>query len=126
MIGAVQVNLWCADVERCAGFFRALGLTERFRFPVDGDPHQIEVEAAGVRIGFSSAAVGESLFGIETRTGPDSEVVLWCDDAGILFATAVAAGAQIIMEPTDSPDGRLHYAWVADPEGHRVKFVQER
>ncbi|MEU2057549.1 hypothetical protein [Streptomyces bungoensis] len=28
----VQVNLWCEDVERCAAFFRALGLPERFRF----------------------------------------------------------------------------------------------
>ncbi|WP_279617330.1 hypothetical protein [Streptomyces bungoensis] len=28
----VQVNLRCEDVERCAAFFRALGLPERFRF----------------------------------------------------------------------------------------------
>ncbi|WP_221583297.1 glyoxalase/bleomycin resistance/extradiol dioxygenase family protein [Microbacterium sp. G2-8] len=126
MIGAVQINLWCADVERCAGFFRALGLEETFRYPLDGDPHQIEVDAAGVRIGFSSASVGEELFGIETRTGPDSEIVLWCDDAGLLFDTAVAAGAQVLQEPADSPDGRLLYAWVTDPEGHRVKFVHER
>nr|WP_159059458.1 VOC family protein [Streptomyces antibioticus] len=123
---AVQVNLWCDDVERCAAFFRRLGLPERFRFPRDGEPHQVEVEAAGVRIGLSSARVGGELFGIATTPGANTEVVLWCDDVDGLHRRALEAGGEPLVEPTDSPDGRLRFAWLHDPEGHRVKLVQER
>ena len=123
---AVQVNLWCDDVERCAAFFRRLGMPERFRFPPDGEPHQVEVDAAGVRIGFSSARVGAELFGIATIPGENTEVVLWCDDVDGLHRTALDAGGEPVTSPTDSPDGRLRYAWLRDPEGHRVKLVQER
>ena len=123
---SLQINLWCHDVERCAAFFRDLGMPERFRFPADGDAHQVEVEAAGVRIGFSSAAVGKELFDITTAPGENSEIVLWCDDVDGLHRIAVDAGGTSLTEPTDSADGRLHYSWVHDPEGHRVKFVEER
>ncbi|MFC8435117.1 VOC family protein [Streptomyces sp. NPDC057253] len=124
--GAVQVNLWCEDVERCAAFFRSLGMPEKFRFPSDGEPHQVEVEAAGVRIGFSSARVGSELFGIATTPGQNTEVVLWCDDVDAVHRTALDAGGESLKSPTDSPDGRLHFSWLHDPEGHLVKLVQER
>src|SRR3954463_8756395 len=123
---AVQVNLWCNDVERCAAFFRSLGMPEKFRFPPHGEPHQVEVEAAGVRIGLSSARVGSELFGIPTTPGQNTEVVLWCNDVDDLHRTALDAGGAPVTSPTDSPDGRLRYAWFHDPEGHRVKLVQER
>ncbi|MER7569834.1 VOC family protein [Streptomyces sp. NPDC097941] len=126
VFGAVQVNLWCDDVERCAAFFRSLGMPERFRFPSEGEPHQVEVEAAGVRIGFSSARVGGELFGIATAPGENTEVVLWCDDVDGVHQTALDAGGEPLKSPTDSPDGRLRFSWLRDPEGHRVKLVQER
>jgi predicted enzyme related to lactoylglutathione lyase len=124
-IEAVQVNLWCDDVERCAAFFRRLGMPERFRFPPGGEPHQVEVEAAGVRIGFSSARLGVELFGIATTPGENTEVVLWCDDVDGLHRMAVDAGGEPLTSPTNSPDARLRYAWLRDPEGHRVKLVQQ-
>lgn len=123
---AVQINLWCQDVDRCAEFFRRLGMPERFRFPADGEPHQVEVEAAGVRIGFTSARVGEELYGIPTTPGANTEVVLWCDDVDGLHEAALRAGGGTVTGPADSPDGRLRFAWLRDPEGHRVKFVQGR
>ncbi|MFJ9785651.1 VOC family protein [Amycolatopsis sp. NPDC101161] len=126
MFEAVQLNLWCDDVERCAAFFRRLGMPEKFRFPSRGEPHQIEVEAAGVRIGFSSARVGSEFFGIATSPGENMEVVLWCNDVDELHRRALDAGGAPVASPADSPDGRLRYAWLRDPEGHRVKLVQER
>lgn len=122
---AFQVNLWCDDVERCAAFFRRLGMPERFRFPSEGQPHQVEVEVAGVRIGLSSARVGGELFGIATTPGENTEVVLWCDDVDGMHRRALEAGGKPLKGPIDSPDGRLRFAWLHDPEGHRVKFVQE-
>jgi len=123
---AVQINLWCQDVDRCAEFFRRLGMPERFRFPADGEPHQVEVEAAGVRIGFTSARVGAEMYGIPTTPGANTEVVLWCDDVDGLHEAALRAGGGTVTGPADSPDGRLRFAWLRDPEGHRVKFVQGR
>ena len=122
---AVQVNLWCEDVERCAEFFRGLGMPERFRYPAEGEPHQVEVEAAGVRIGFSSAHVGGELYGIATAPGENVEIVLWCDDVDVLAKIAVAGGGEALAGPTESPDGRLRFVWLRDPEGHRVKLVEE-
>ncbi|MGW0425162.1 VOC family protein [Streptomyces sp. NPDC003015] len=46
------------------------------------------------------------------------QVNLWCDD--------VERCAAFFRSPTDSPDGRLRFSWLRDPEGHRVKLVQER
>ena len=99
---------------------------EKFRFPSHGEPHQVEVEAAGVRIGFSSARVGSELFGIPTTPGENTELVLWCDDVDDLYRTALDSGGAPANGPADSPDGRLRYAWLRDPEGHRVKLVQKR
>ena len=95
-------------------------------FPPHGEPHQAEVEAAGVRIGFSSARVGGELLGIPTKPGENREVVLWCNDVDDLHRTALAAGGAHVTRSTNSPDGRPRYAWPRDLERHRVKLVQER
>jgi predicted enzyme related to lactoylglutathione lyase len=84
------------------------------------------VEAAGVRIGFSSASVGRELFGIATAPGENTEVVLWCADVDELHRKALDAGGESLTSPADPPDGRLRCSWLRDPEGHRVKLVQER
>lgn len=51
--------------------------------------------------------------------------MLWCEDADAFYDRAMAAGATSVVGPMDSPDGRLHYAWVRGPDGHQVKFVQK-
>lgn len=124
----LQVNLFCADVEACLAFYTRLGLTEAFRAPSSGPVEHVEVEAAGVRIGLTSARVANALvdLGVEPASTPSTEIVLWCEDAGVFHDNAVTAGAASLVTPTDSPDGRLRFAWVRDPDGHQVKFVQKR
>jgi catechol 2,3-dioxygenase-like lactoylglutathione lyase family enzyme len=123
-----QVNLFCDDVDRCLEFYLGLGLKEMFRAPASGPVAQVEVEAAGIRIGLTSARVANELvdLGVEPADRPATELVLWCDDVDSLYDEALAAGATAVVPPTDSPDGRLHYAWVRDPEAHQLKFVQNR
>jgi catechol 2,3-dioxygenase-like lactoylglutathione lyase family enzyme len=125
-IQQVQVNLFCDDVDRCLAFYCALGLVEAFRTPASGAAAHVEVEAAGVRIGLTSARVANELvdLGVQPADRPATEVVFWCEDVDALYAHALAAGATAVVAPTDSPDGRLHYAWVRDPDAHQVKFVQ--
>jgi catechol 2,3-dioxygenase-like lactoylglutathione lyase family enzyme len=124
----VQINLFCADVDACLAFYTRLGLVEAFRAPASGPIEHVEVEAAGIRIGLTSAKAANTLVGLGVGTGssPSTELVLWCENTDAFYDQAVAAGATSIVAPMDSPDGRLHYAWVRDPDGHQVKFVQKR
>ncbi|TCC25616.1 VOC family protein [Kribbella speibonae] len=123
-----QVNLFCDDVDGCLAFYQALGLTEKFRAPASGPIAHVEVEAAGVRIGLTSARVANELvdLGVEPADHPATEIVFWCDDVDAMYYAALAAGATAGVAPTDSPDSRLHYAWVRDPDAHQLKFVQNR
>jgi len=124
----VQVNLFCADVDACLAFYTRLGLTEAFRAPADGPVEHVEVEAAGIRIGLTSAQVANALvgLGVDPQGSPSTELVLWCEDTDAFYERAMAAGATSVVAPMDSSDGRLHYAWVRDPDGHQVKFVRKR
>ncbi|MFY1691067.1 VOC family protein [Plantactinospora sp. WMMB782] len=63
---------------------------------------------------------------MDPDSSPSTELVLWCEDSGAFYRQAMTAGATSVVAPMDSPDGRLHYAWVRDPDGHQVKFVQKR
>ncbi|SFD02488.1 Uncharacterized conserved protein PhnB, glyoxalase superfamily [Nocardioides terrae] len=127
-IGQLQVNLFCDDVDGCLAFYQQLGLQEAFRAPSSGPIEHVEVEAAGVRIGLTSARVANSLVGLGVGPSdrPSTEVVFWCDDVDAMFELALSAGAASVVPPMDSPDGRLQFGWVRDPDGHQVKFVQKR
>lgn len=127
-IAQLQVNLFCSDVEACLSFYTRLGLIERFRAPRTGPVEHVEVEAAGVRIGLTLAGVANALANLDVApaTSPSTEIVLWCDNTDTMYDLAVAQGATSLAAPMDSPDGRLYYAWVRDPDGHQLKFVQKR
>jgi uncharacterized glyoxalase superfamily protein PhnB len=122
-----QINLFCSDVERAVAFYCALGFAERFRTPPAGSPAQVEVDGPATRIGLTSAAVANDEFGLAVQPGRNSaELVFWCTDADAAFTTALAAGGRMHQPMQDSPDGRLRYGWVFDPDGHQLKFVQQR
>ncbi|WP_150460582.1 SRPBCC domain-containing protein [Nesterenkonia ebinurensis] len=128
IVTGAQVNLFCDHVESTLAFYTALGLIEAFRYPVQGAPEAVEVEAAGIRIGLHAAAVANRLADLGVASGADpasAELALWVDDVEAMFATAIAAGATALAAPTDSPDGRLRYGWVHDPEGHQIKFIEQ-
>ncbi|GIH05848.1 hypothetical protein Rhe02_39150 [Rhizocola hellebori] len=124
----VQLNLFCANVEACLAFYTRLGMAEAFRAPTNGPIEHVEVEAAGIRIGLTSAQVANALvgLGVGTQSSPSTELVLWCEDADAYYEQAMAAGAANVVGPMDSPDGRLRFAWVRDPDHHQIKFVQKR
>jgi catechol 2,3-dioxygenase-like lactoylglutathione lyase family enzyme len=127
-VAQFQVNLFCADVDACLAFYTRLGLTEAFRAPADGPVQHVELEAAGVRIGLTSAEVANDLvnLGVAAGTTPSTEIVFWCADVDGFHDHAVTAGATSVVPPTDSPDGRLRFAWIRDPDAHQLKLVQNR
>lgn len=122
---AVQVNLFCREVETVAAFFRALGFAEVFRFAPEGDVEHLEVDIAGTRVGLTSAQAANRIarLGVVAPTESSTELVLWCTDVDALFEAARRAGGSPVAEPQDSPDARIRYGWIRDPEGHQLKFV---
>lgn len=127
-IAQLQVNLFCEHVDDCLAFYKQLGLPEAFRFPSTGPIEHVEVEVAGFRVGLSSAAVANKLadLGVTAGPSPTTEIVLWSENTDDLFDRSVEAGATVVTKPMNSPDRRLRYAWVRDPDGHQVKLVQHR
>ena len=124
-VSAVQVNLFCEDVEAVTRFYDALGFPRVFAVPAEGPPEHVELDVAGTRIGLTSVEAANRIadLGVVAPVAAGSEVVLWCRDADELFRAALGAGATALVPPRDSPDGRIRYGWVRDPEGHQLKFV---
>lgn len=127
-VAQAQVNFFCSDVERCAAFFEQLGMPRVFVSPASGAPEKIEVDAAGVRIGFDSVEAANRIAGLGVVAGGprSAEVALWVHDVDVVHERALRAGGRSVRPPMDSPDGRLRYAWVLSPEDHQVKLLQKR
>jgi catechol 2,3-dioxygenase-like lactoylglutathione lyase family enzyme len=126
-VAGAQVNLFCDDIERCAGFFEQLGMPRVFVSPDAAAPEKIEVDAAGVRIGFDSVEAANRIAGLGVASGAarSAEVALWVRDVDALYERALRAGGEPVRPPMDGPDGRLRYAWVLGPEGHQVRLLQK-
>jgi catechol 2,3-dioxygenase-like lactoylglutathione lyase family enzyme len=126
-LAGAQVNLFCADVERCAAFFEALGMPRVFVSPDAAAPDKIEVDAAGFRIGFDSVRAANRIadLGVEAGGARSAEVALWVRDVDALYERGLRAGGTSVRAPMDAPDGRLRYAWLLDPEGHQVRLLQK-
>ncbi|MCC3278927.1 VOC family protein [Arthrobacter sp. zg-Y40] len=53
-------------------------------------------------------------------------LTLWTDDVAAAYATALNAGAKDLEGPHPFLDGRLRVAFVEDPDGHPLQFVERR
>jgi uncharacterized glyoxalase superfamily protein PhnB len=78
----------------------------------DGDIVYVELEYGGCHFGFGRTAEGESPFDL----GPTA-VYVGLDDVDAHHDRAAAAGADIVMTPTDQDYGSRDYA-ARDPEGN--------
>ena len=122
-----QVNVYVADVEGMARFYReVLGFTETFRAPAEGRPVHVELRLGAFVVGMAGIAAARAMHGIDVGGDrPRAEVVLWTDDVAAAFETGVAAGPRPLAEPHDFL-GSVRAAWVADPEGNPVELVTRR
>lgn len=120
---AAQINVYADDPSALSSFYLRLGFEERFRFPTEGAPEHVELSIGGITIGFTSRSALVNLAGIPAPPGPpQSEIVLWCDDARELWEHACRNGAKPLSEPRIF-NNRLLAGWALDPGGNRVKCV---
>ena len=89
---------------------------------VEDNPGDVRLTVEALR----HAKVANELvnLGVAASTTPSTEIVLWCTDVDGFYDHAVTAGATSVVPPTDSPDGRLRFAWLRDPDAHQLKLVQ--
>ena len=81
----------------------------------------------GLTLGVGSARAGIRDHGLDLRhdeRGRSAEVVLWTHDVDAAFALAMRHGARVLQEPHDVRGLRI--AYVLDPDGNPVEFVQHR
>ncbi|WP_129666251.1 VOC family protein [Phytoactinopolyspora endophytica] len=94
----------------------AFGFTEQQVHENDGQVVHVELSYDGDMVGFGVIGSGDPLFDITP-----SCVYVVVDDIDAHHARAVAAGAEVVMEPTDQDYGSRDYA-VRDPEGNIWAF----
>jgi glyoxylase I family protein len=124
MFRSPQVVLFSSDVPRAAAFYEALGFTETFRIPIDGEPIHIDLTLDGYKLGLASIDSTRDDHGLKPVVeGQRAAVVLWTDDVRTAYASLLESGAPTLAAPHEWL-GRLLICWIADPDGHPVQLVQ--
>ena len=117
--------IYCADVPRALAFYRdALGFTETFRFPAEGDAEFVSL-ALDDSTGVALSGPGESLHGLPVIPGARGfELCLYVDNVDLAVADLRERAHHVLLEPADQPWGE-RMAYVADPDGNPVMICAQ-
>jgi lactoylglutathione lyase len=122
---SVMPNLYVADVERSAAFYRdLLDGTETFRLPADRPATHVEVKLGAVTVAISAATEVAKQGLPEPTAGHPLELVVWCDSADDAIADLRAAGVPVLVEPDDHAAGNRR-GYVTDPDGNWIAIVSK-
>lgn len=126
MFTGFQVNLYVDDVARSLVFYTAIGGVETFRNNDADVPDHVELRLAGPTVGLASVRAAREHHGLDVSAeGTGAELGLWTDDLDTAWTDLLTAGATVMAEPVDTPNG-LRVAWAADPDGNPVHLVMRR
>jgi len=121
-----------ADLDRSERFYRdVLGFTaveDRFAFPEHELRGVVLANPQGARVELferkGSAPTGPHHQIESTRRQGWFQFALAVPDIAGTFAAVVAAGAEPSLAPSTAPDGVSLVAFVRDPDGNLVEFLQ--
>ena len=105
------------DMDAAMRFYHdALGTAVVYRYPVEGDPVFVTLQAGASQLGLGLAE--------NATAGEGAGMLLWfsVDDVDEATAALEAAGYLVIEPPEDSPWGE-RVAMVSDPFGTRVRLA---
>ena len=127
-----HVGLSVASLEVSRRFYGdVLGFRveeDSFSLPTYDIEGLILLNAQGVRIelfqrkGSKPGRIGHPTDGALTHGY--FQFALAVDDINATFARVVASGATPVLAPRVAPDGRALFAFIADPDGNLVEFLQ--
>jgi lactoylglutathione lyase len=114
--------IYTADLNRALAFYRdALGMTETFRFPPEGEPTFVSLTLTD-NSGLALAGQGSTppYHGLPMRPGANAfELCVYTDDVDEAVALLRKAGHRVLYEPADQPWNE-RMAYIADPDGNPV------
>jgi lactoylglutathione lyase len=123
---SVMPNLYVADVEASAAFYRdLLGGTETFRLPASGPATHVEVRVGDVVLAVSSRDVVAAEGLPAPSGGHPLELVVWCESTDGAVAWLRAAGVPVVVEPHGGHVSGHRRAYVTDPDGNWIALVSE-
>jgi len=127
-----HVGLSVAELERSRRFYAEVLGFDRVEDAFELPDHEIRglvlVNPVGVRIelferrGSKPGRLGHPTDGALTQGW--FQFALAVADAETAFADAVAAGATPLLSPRVAPDGRSRVAFIGDPDGNLIEFLQ--
>jgi lactoylglutathione lyase len=98
------------SVSATRAFYEALGFSQTYRFPADGEPGYVTMSRGASSIGIGAVtAADEDRFGFW----------VYVEDVDVTLERLRASGAQVVTEPEDQPWGE-RLARVRDPGGNLV------
>ncbi|MGR2752497.1 VOC family protein [Agromyces arachidis] len=106
------------DMDAAMRFYHdALGATLVYRYPVEGDPLFVTLQAGSSQLGLGLAE--------NSPAGEGAGMLLWfyVDDVDETTAALARAGYLVIEEPDDTPWGE-RVSMVSDPFGTRVRLAR--
>lgn len=106
------------DMDAAMRFYHdALGTTVVYRYPVEGDPMFVTLQAGASQVGLGLAE--------NSAAGDGAGMLLWfyVDDVDAVTASLARAGYLVVEEPEDTPWGE-RVSMVSDPFGTRVRLGQ--
>lgn len=116
-----HVALWVSDMDRAVEFYTELGLERQWSFTLDG---------------VENVYVGGEHGELQLRHNPDrttpiapnradvDHVALTVDDTDAMVERATDAGATVVTAPTVIEPADAYVAFVEDPEGYVLEFVE--
>ncbi len=120
-----SINLYTEDLPRAQAFYAQFGFVETFRTPASGAPRHVEMRLDGFTLGIATFEAAAADHGLKpSGEGRGIEIVLWTDDTDAALHTIT--GAKLLSPAHDFLDGKLHVAWIADPDGNPIQFVQRK
>ena len=116
-----HVALWVSEMDEAVAFYEALGLERQWSFEMDG---------------VENVYVGDEQGELQLKHDPDrttpiapgradvDHVALTVDDTEAMVERAVDAGAAVVTDPTVVEPADAYVAFVEDPEGYALEFVE--
>ena len=98
------------SVSATRAFYEAIGFSQTYRFPADGQPSYVTMSRGASSIGISAVSSAD-----EDRFG----FWVYVDDVDVELERLRVSGAQVVSEPEDQPLGE-RVARVRDPGGNLV------
>jgi uncharacterized glyoxalase superfamily protein PhnB len=115
--------LYATAVSQTVAFYEALGLVQRYQWPLEGSPSYVSLRRDASDLAVVDRGWPRERYGIAAGTSPSAEMFVYVEDPDQTMATLERAGATVVRPPEDMPWGE-RVGCVLDPDGNPVSIAR--